>query len=1113
MKKKRILALIMVLAFVMTFMVTTTSAAPATKQLKCLHSHSGIHVVDVHYDDAALQASDISLSWDDNGDEIIEPESYTRRVYYDWFSGWPSPPSPEPGYVLLPGYSSGGFLFPYRVYTYSLEFPNPPHVGIFTVDVDDSNMTAGYQIQSITLDGSPVSVPFEIESPCYDGTGAITWNVNINLNVLATFESDDGTSTQWVAQGGTPTPPVIEDSLFNGWSPAVGAITVPTTFTAQYLTPDPELTMTKTADVDSGLVTGNTVSYEFVISNTGNVTVTGINLSDSGATFDPDVTDIGDLAPGESSTVYGEYTITESDMFNEGYTNTASATGEYDGNPVSTGPVTEEVTTAGIVKSISLKKDANPDSGFDLGNEVEYVFTIENTGNVTLSGVTITDPDVDFGGLNIFGTFMPGDILTSAAIHVVTEADLWNVDIVNNATVSGYTIEREVITADATKTVSTVGANPELTLTKSGVTNNGNDINDVIEYTITVENTGNVTIDNIVITDPLIPSLTGGAVGSLAPGESAQATGSYTIVESDIWENGVFNIATAEGVDKDQQVIMTTAGAEVKVAMVNPSLELKKESDAGDAVLEIGDQVEYTFTLKNIGNVTLTDVDVVDAAIGFDLDDTVTLAPGEELELTAKGIYTILEEDSYNGLFANTATATALYGETAIEPVDSNEVIVAVIAPFPNYIFIKTALTDTTPAPVGSEIIYQFTIINNGTVTWYNASVSDPIIGFESESVDIIPGESYTWTAENAYIVDEIDSFNGSLTNTAYASAYEADANEPVSVSASATVDVVDANASLSIVKTVDAASVYVGETLNYTVTVTNDGNVNLYDGRMVDELLGIDEFIFNTLVPGDSVIVEGFYETTSDDRPSVTNIAQVWAYDYSGHEGGEGDIVGPPNITLNGDRGLLNGPFPNDGPLYLGETHEHYAVAEVTSEVSYRPAPNMPGINVIITPDNALVEVGTDVVFTITISNTGNAVLNNVAVVDTDLGVNVTIPTLFVTGSESFTATKTMDTAGNFSTTVTATGSTSGASVSSVSDTDTTVVKVNETTEEPQDPDEPEIITPPTPTPVPLDVPENPQTGAIPFDAYSVTGLLAMGTGLFALITRKKEDDENEQN
>ena len=70
------------------------------------------------------------------------------------------------------------------------------------------------------------------------------------------------------------------------------------------------------------------------------------------------------------------------------------------------------------------------------------------------------------------------------------------------------------------------------------------------------------------------------------------------------------------------------------------------------------------------------------------------------------------------------------------------------------------------------------------------------------------------------------------------------------------------------------------------------------------------------------------------------------------------------------------------------------------------------------------------------------------------------------------------------------------------VSDTSSTTVRVDEILMPPVDPQ------PGNPPEQPV---ENPETGTIPFDLYSVTGLITLGAGIFALIKREKEAEEDE--
>ena len=72
----------------------------------------------------------------------------------------------------------------------------------------------------------------------------------------------------------------------------------------------------------------------------------------------------------------------------------------------------------------------------------------------------------------------------------------------------------------------------------NGFDSNGNCIaavGDIINYTFTITNTGNVTLTNVVVEDPLV-TISGVAIASLAPGVTDSTTfiASYVITQQDI---------------------------------------------------------------------------------------------------------------------------------------------------------------------------------------------------------------------------------------------------------------------------------------------------------------------------------------------------------------------------------------------------------------------------------------------------------------------------------------------------------------------------------------------------------------------------------------------------
>ncbi len=56
----------------------------------------------------------------------------------------------------------------------------------------------------------------------------------------------------------------------------------------------------------------------------------------------------------------------------------------------------------------AIYRDTNGNGGADIGDHIDYAFTVENAGNVTLSNITVSDPFVPVSG-GPLATLAPGD--------------------------------------------------------------------------------------------------------------------------------------------------------------------------------------------------------------------------------------------------------------------------------------------------------------------------------------------------------------------------------------------------------------------------------------------------------------------------------------------------------------------------------------------------------------------------------------------------------------------------------------------------------------------------------------------------------------------------------
>uniref|UniRef100_UPI0026231923 DUF7507 domain-containing protein n=1 Tax=uncultured Aquimarina sp. TaxID=575652 RepID=UPI0026231923 len=229
-------------------------------------------------------------------------------------------------------------------------------------------------------------------------------------------------------------------------------------------------------------------------------------------------------------------------------------------------------------------------------------------------------------------------------------------------------------------TVTILDINPELTLVKTSLAS-GSNVGDVITYTFTVTNTGDVTIDNIFIDDILTGSINLSVNPSiLAPGEEGIATAEYVITQTDINNGEVINSATVMGEDPNGDGVMDVSDNGDETVDDNgdndptndetitpieqlPNLALTKTGiyvDVnGDDLPNVGDEIQYTFTVANTGNVDIVNIVLTDPLTGIVLTGgPIDLLVGETDTTTFTATYVLTAEDVLLGEVLNQATVT-----------------------------------------------------------------------------------------------------------------------------------------------------------------------------------------------------------------------------------------------------------------------------------------------------------------------------------------------------------------------------------------------------------------------------------------------------------------------
>ena len=681
----------------------------------------------------------------------------------------------------------------------------------FTVTNTGSVTLSGVTVTDplLTVSGGPITLaPGASDSTTFTGTYAIT-----QADIDAGERDNLATAIGSPPAGG----PVSDDDPHNEPVPAA-----------------PSIELIKSGSLDLGADgianPGDVISYTFTVTNTGNVTLSGVTVTD------PLLTVSGGpitLAPGasDSTTFTGTYAITQADIDAGERDNLATAIGSPPaGGPVSDDdPHNEPVPAA---PSIELIKSGSLDLGADgianPGDVISYTFTVTNTGNVTLSGVTVTDPLLTVSGGPI--TLAPGasDSTTFTGTYAITQADIDAGERDNLATAIGSPPAGGPVSDDDPHN-EPVPAAPSIELIKSGSLDLGADgianPGDVISYTFTVTNTGNVTLSGVTVTDPLL-TVSGGPI-TLAPGasDSTTFTGTYAITQADIDAGERDNLATAIGSPPAGGPVSDDDPHNEPVPAA-PSIELIKSGslDLGaDGIANPGDVISYTFTVTNTGNVTLSGVTVTDPLLTVS-GGPITLAPGASDSTTFTGTYAITQADIDAGERDN--LATAIGSPPAGGPVSDDDPHNEPVPAAPSIELIKSGSLDLGAdgiANPGDVISYTFTVTNTGNVTLSGVTVTDPLLTVSGGPITLAPGASDSTTFTGTYAITQADIDAGERDNLATAIG-SPPAGGPVSDDDPHNEPIPAPPPDVTVSKTAVSATIVVGEEAIFSITVTNDG-------------------------------------------------------------------------------------------------------------------------------------------------------------------------------------------------------------------------------------------------------------------------------------------------
>jgi uncharacterized repeat protein (TIGR01451 family) len=610
---------------------------------------------------------------------------------------------------------------------------------------------------------------------------------------------------------------------------------------------------------------GNNVTFTVTLSNLGpdpatNVTVgdalpsglTLVSATPSEGTYTGGVWTVGTVTPSMAQTL----TITATVVSPNAETNTAtiSHSDQFDpdpGNNRASATVTPQQADLAVSKTVS-----NPTP--NVNDTITYTITVTNNGPDTATNVTVHDT-------------LPVQVSARSSTASQGSYDpatgIWTVGTVPVGVTETLTITALVVSANPQANTASIShsdqfdPNPNNNSDTTGITPQQSDlemaksvsdprpnVGDNVTFTVTLRNNGPSTATGVTVTDVLPTGLTfvsdTPSLGTYNPATGIWSVGTVPvgvetlqIVATVVSPGAETNTATASGDQSDPDPGNNSASSTVTPQQADLALT----KTVNDLTPNVGDTITFMVTLANLGPDTATGVTVTEplpSGLTF-----VSATPSLGTYNSATGVWTV---GTVTTSVAQTLTITALVISPSPEtntatishsdqfdPDTSNNSASATETPRLADLALRKTVNDPTPN-VGDTVAFTITLSNLGPDPATNVTVGDalpsgltllsatPSAGTYNSTTGLwTVGTVATSVAPTLTLTARVVS-PAPETNTARIT--HSDQFDPDSSNNSAGATVTPQQADLALTKTVSNPNPNVGDTITYTVTLTNNG-------------------------------------------------------------------------------------------------------------------------------------------------------------------------------------------------------------------------------------------------------------------------------------------------
>ncbi len=561
--------------------------------------------------------------------------------------------------------------------------------------------------------------------------------------------------------------------------------------------------------------------------NTGNITLTNVVVVSDRPVAKTTVFTAAVLAPGASANFTGTYTIP---------TNACSLTTSFTGTAQDICTLNAVTNTTSTTCSIATAPAitvtlACPSVSAASGGLITYTGTVVNSGNVTLNNVTVVNNQsapstvltvqslAPHASANFSTSFTtPTDACTVSTTVTAAGSDICSALLVKNTA----TATCPLVSAPGIVVTQICPVTPALP-------------GGLLTYSGTVKNTGNITLTNIVVLNNLSGATPVFGVATLAAGAVANFTGSY------LAPTNCSSTSTSTATGRSVCGVAVTNKVSVTCS-INTAPHIMVTVVCPATAVVPGGSLVYSGTVRNLGNITLTNVVVVSdrPSANTTVFAVATLAPGASTNFTSTYIVPVnacAVSTTFSGTARDICSLSAVTNTITTACTVTTSPAIAVTLACPSVSVLS-----------GGLITYTGTVTNSGNVQLNNVTVvnSQSVPNTVLTVASLAPGSSANFAAS---FIAPIDACSISTRVTATGS--DNCTAVIMTNSAVATCSLIT-TPSIAVTQLCPVTPAIPGALLTYTGTVSNTGNVTLTNVVVLNNLSGATPiFTITTLAPG----------------------------------------------------------------------------------------------------------------------------------------------------------------------------------------------------------------------------------------------------------------------